>query len=79
MKFLLFINHYHINIGLPMELGERMVVVGGGNVAMDCVRSALRMGVKDVHLVYRRTRESMPADLEEIEAAEKPRVCTSTT
>ncbi|MBD3220624.1 NAD(P)-binding protein [bacterium] len=71
VKFLLFINHYHINMGLPMELGERMVVVGGGNVAMDCVRSALRMGVKDVHLVYRRTRESMPADLEEIEAAEK--------
>jgi formate dehydrogenase beta subunit len=71
VKFLLFINHYHINMGLPMELGERMVVVGGGNVAMDCVRSALRMGVKDVHLVYRRTRDSMPADLEEIEAAEK--------
>ena len=71
VKFLLFINHYHINMGLPMELGEKMVVVGGGNVAMDCVRSALRMGVKDVHLVYRRTRDSMPADLEEIEAAEK--------
>jgi len=70
VKFLLFINHYHINMDLPMELGERMVVVGGGNVAMDCVRSALRMGVKDVHLVYRRTRDSMPADLEEIEAAE---------
>ena len=70
VKFLLFINHYHINIGLPMELGDSMVVVGGGNVAMDCARSALRMGVKDVHLVYRRTRDSMPADLEEIEAAE---------
>ena len=70
VKFLLFINHYYVNMGLPMELGERMVVVGGGNVAMDCVRSALRMGVKDVHLVYRRTRESMPADIEEIEAAE---------
>jgi formate dehydrogenase beta subunit len=70
VKFLLFINHYHINIGLPMELGEKMVVVGGGNVAMDCVRSALRMGVKEVHLVYRRTRDAMPADLEEIEAAE---------
>lgn len=70
VKFLLFINHYHINMNLPMELGERMVVVGGGNVAMDCVRSALRMGVSDVHLVYRRTRDSMPADLEEIEAAE---------
>jgi len=71
VKFLLFINHYHITLGLPMELGEKMVVVGGGNVAMDCVRSALRMGVKEVHLVYRRTQDSMPADLEEIEAAEK--------
>jgi len=70
VKFLLFINHYHINIGLPMELGESMVVVGGGNVAMDCVRSALRMGVKDVHLIYRRTKDSMPADHEEIEGAE---------
>ncbi len=71
VRFLLFINHYHINIGIPMDLGEKMVVVGGGNVAMDCARSALRMGVKEVHLVYRRTREEMPADHEEIEGAEK--------
>ena len=71
VKFLLFINHYHINIGIPMDLGEKMVVVGGGNVAMDCARSALRMGVKEVHLVYRRSKEEMPADHEEIEAAEK--------
>ncbi len=71
VKFLLFINHYHINIGIPMDLGEKMVVVGGGNVAMDCARSALRMGVKEVHLVYRRTKDAMPADHEEIEAAEK--------
>jgi formate dehydrogenase beta subunit len=71
VKFLLFINHYHINIGIPMDLGEKMVVVGGGNVAMDCARSALRMGVKEVHLVYRRSKEEMPADHEEIKAAEK--------
>lgn len=71
VKFLLFINHYHINLDLDMDLGEKMVVVGGGNVAMDCARSALRMGVKEVHLVYRRTRKEMPADIEEIEAAEK--------
>jgi len=70
VKFLLFINHYHINMGVTMDLGDRMVVVGGGNVAMDCVRSALRMGVKEVHLVYRRSRNEMPADIEEIEAAE---------
>ena len=71
IKFLLYINHYFINMGLQVELGDRTVVVGGGNVAMDCVRSALRMGVKEVHLVYRRTRNEMPADREEIEAAEK--------
>jgi formate dehydrogenase beta subunit len=71
VRFLLFINHYHINIGIPMDLGEKMVVVGGGNVAMDCARSALRMGVKEVHLVYRRTKAEMPADTEEVEAAEK--------
>lgn len=70
VKFLLFINHYHINMGVTMDLGEKMVVVGGGNVAMDCARSALRMGVEDVHLVYRRSRKEMPADIEEIEAAE---------
>ena len=70
VKFLLFINHYHINMGVTMDLGEKMVVVGGGNVAMDCARSALRMGVEEVHLVYRRSRTEMPADVEEIEAAE---------
>lgn len=71
VKLLLYINHYFINQALPMNLGKSIVVIGGGNVAMDCVRSALRMGVKDVHLVYRRTRNEMPADEEEIEAAEK--------
>ena len=54
VDFLLRINHDFIDKGIPMQLGEKMVVVGGGNVAMDCVRSALRMGVREVHLVYRR-------------------------
>jgi formate dehydrogenase beta subunit len=58
-------------MGLDMNLGKKMVVVGGGNVAMDCVRSALRMGVEEVHLVYRRSKDEMPADIEEVEAAEK--------
>ena len=53
------------------KLSGDVIVVGGGNVAMDCARSALRMGAKTVHLVYRRTREDMPADIEEIEASEK--------
>lgn len=71
VNLLLHINHDYIDNGIPIDLGERMVVVGGGNVAMDCVRSALRMGVKEVHLVYRRSRDEMPADHEEVEAAEK--------
>ncbi|MGD9506237.1 MAG: FAD-dependent oxidoreductase [Syntrophobacteraceae bacterium] len=71
VDLLLHINHDYIDNGIPMTLGEKMVVVGGGNVAMDCVRSALRMGVREVHLVYRRSRNEMPADHEEVEAAEK--------
>ncbi len=71
VRFLLFINHYYINMGLQMDIGKRVVVVGGGNVAMDCARSALRLGVEEVHLVYRRSKAEMPADPEEVEAAEK--------
>ena len=71
INFLLYINHYYLNMGLDVELGKKLVVVGGGNVAMDCARSALRMGADEVHLIYRRTKEEMPADHEEIEAAEK--------
>ncbi len=71
INFLLYINHYYLNIGLDVDLRRKMVVVGGGNVAMDCARSSLRMGAEEVHLIYRRTREEMPADHEEIEAAEK--------
>ncbi len=71
ISFLLYINHYFLNIGINVDLGKRLVVVGGGNVAMDCARSALRMGAEEVHIVYRRTIDEMPADHEEIEAAEK--------
>lgn len=51
-------------------VGERAVIVGGGNVAIDCARSALRLGVKEVTLVYRRGREEMPADKVEVRDAE---------
>ena len=53
----------------PMKLKGDVVVVGGGNVAMDCARSAVRMTDGTVHVVYRRTEESMPADHEEVLAA----------
>lgn len=62
--------HKHVEYGEPFEVTGDVVVVGGGNVAMDCVRSARRMGAKSVHLVYRRTVEDMPAEDEEIVAAE---------
>jgi len=63
--------HDHVAGIRKTELSDTVVVVGGGNVAMDCVRSSLRMGAETVHLVYRRSRDDMPADREEIEAAEK--------
>jgi len=59
-----------INLGEPMEIGCRAVVVGGGNVAIDCARSALRLGIREVTLVYRRGREEMPADRAEVADAE---------
>jgi len=60
-----------LNLGHPMKPRRRVVVVGGGNVAMDCVRSCLRLGFEEVNLVYRRSRAEMPANVEEIEEAER--------
>ena len=53
----------------PIKKGKRVAVVGGGNVAMDAARSAMRLGADEVHVVYRRSREEMPARLEEVENA----------
>jgi len=55
----------------PSTLGKQVAVVGGGNVALDCARSALRLGAKKVLVFYRRTRELMPAHRWELEEAEK--------
>jgi formate dehydrogenase major subunit len=52
-----------------IPLGESVVVIGGGNTAIDCARTALRSGAKSVKLVYRRTREEMPAEPYEVEEA----------
>lgn len=49
----------------PVKKGKNVVIVGGGNVAMDAARSALRLGTKDVVVVYRRTEQEMPARREE--------------
>ena len=59
-------------LGITVDLaGKDVVVVGGGNTAMDACRSSLRMGAKSVTLLYRRTRAEMPANKVEIDAAEE--------
>jgi glutamate synthase (NADPH/NADH) small chain len=55
----------------PIRVGKHVVVIGGGNVAMDSARSALRLGAEEVCIVYRRSREEMPARHEEVENAEE--------
>lgn len=60
MKAYLFPEH-----DTPVKKGKRVAVVGGGNVALDSARTALRLGAEEVHLVYRRTEHEMPARIEE--------------
>lgn len=55
----------------PIRVGKHVVVIGGGNVALDSARCALRLGADTVSLIYRRSRDEMPARLEEIENAEE--------
>ncbi len=51
-------------------IGKKCAVIGGGNTAIDCVRTLVRLGADEVSIVYRRTRNEMPANMVEIEAAE---------
>jgi heterodisulfide reductase subunit A-like polyferredoxin len=60
-----------INGGEDFPLGDRVAVIGGGNVAIDVVRSALRKGSKEAFIIYRRSCEEMPALDEEIKEAEE--------
>ncbi|NOX97024.1 MAG: NADPH-dependent glutamate synthase [Nitrospirae bacterium] len=53
----------------PVKVGEKVAVIGAGNVAMDSARCALRLGAKEVSIVYRRSEKEMPARLEEIHHA----------
>ena len=59
----------NLNLGKKVAVGERVAVIGGGDVAIDAARSALRVGATDVSIIYRRSRKEMPASPEEIESA----------
>ncbi|MEM1619619.1 MAG: NADPH-dependent glutamate synthase [Fervidicoccaceae archaeon] len=55
----------------PLKVGSRVAVIGAGNTAMDAARTAVRMGAREVWVLYRRTRAEMPARLEEVRNAEE--------
>jgi formate dehydrogenase beta subunit len=56
-----------VNLGKKVKVGQNVVVVGGGNAAMDAARTALRLGAKEVSILYRRTRPDMPAYRDNVE------------
>jgi heterodisulfide reductase subunit A-like polyferredoxin len=60
-----------VNLHEHLEIGEKVAVIGGGNTAMDCARSALRLGAKEVYVLYRRSRKEMPVSAHEVEEAEE--------
>ena len=62
---------YEANADTPIMKGGQVIVVGGGNVAMDAARTALRLGAKKVSVVYRRSMEELPARREEVEHAQE--------
>ncbi|MBD3206503.1 NADPH-dependent glutamate synthase [Candidatus Bathyarchaeota archaeon] len=55
----------------PINIGKKVAVIGGGNVAMDAARCSLRLGAEEVHIIYRRGRNELPARHEEVENAEE--------
>jgi len=60
-----------ISLGKKVNVGKKVAVIGGGNTAIDCSRTAKRLGAKEVTIVYRRSRAEMPASEEEVTAAER--------
>jgi len=62
---------YHQSSSTPIQMAERVAVIGGGNVAVDAARCAKRLGAKEVSIIYRRSMKELPARLEEIEHAEE--------
>ncbi len=60
-----------VNLGKDVTIGRKVAVIGGGNVAMDAVRTSLRLGAKKVMIIYRRAEEQMPADPLEVEESKE--------
>jgi NADPH-dependent glutamate synthase beta subunit-like oxidoreductase len=58
-----------VNLGRAVRIGKKVAVIGGGNVALDCARSAIRLGADTVEIYYRRSKDEMPAIAEEVEEA----------
>ncbi len=67
-------NAHDKNYDTPVKIPEKILVIGGGNVAMDVARTAIRIGCKDVNVMYRRTEEDMPARKDEIYYAKEENV-----
>ena len=64
-----FLRQYNIRGSVPV--GKNVVIIGGGNAAVDASRTAFRLGAESVTVIYRRTRSAMPAYDEEVECAEE--------
>jgi glutamate synthase (NADPH/NADH) small chain len=62
------------NSPTPVRIGDKVAVIGGGNVAMDAARTAKRLGAKEVKIVYRRSKEELPARREEVHHAEEEQI-----
>jgi len=61
---------YQASLG-KAKVGKRVYIIGGGNAAVDCARTALRLDAEEVHLVYRRTKKEMPANAKEVQETEQ--------
>lgn len=60
-----------VNLGKKVKIGRKVVVIGGGNTAIDCARTARRVGGKEITIIYRRSRAEMPALVEDVESLAK--------
>ena len=65
---------FKVNTGRKIKLGDRVAVIGGGNVAMDSVRTALRLGSAEPFIIYRRSLEEMPAAIDEIAECQEEQI-----